>query len=42
MSLPGTAAIPAVHADRLVAAEETCKAAVRLIGTKVPPGPGHH
>src|SRR5215213_7494045 len=37
MSLPGTAAIPAVHADRLVAAEETGKAAVRLIGTKVRP-----
>ena len=31
MSLPGTAAIPAVHSDRLVAAEETGKAAVRLI-----------
>jgi dihydroxy-acid dehydratase len=37
MSLPGTAAIPAVHADRLVAAEETGKAAVRLIGTKIAP-----
>ena len=37
MSLPGTAAIPAVHADRLVAAEETGKAAVRLIGTKISP-----
>ncbi|MGW1420046.1 IlvD/Edd family dehydratase [Bradyrhizobium manausense] len=37
MSLPGTAAIPAVHADRLVAAEETGKAAVRLIGTKILP-----
>jgi len=37
MSLPGTAAIPAVHADRLVAAEETGKAAVRLIGTRISP-----
>jgi dihydroxy-acid dehydratase len=37
MSLPGTAAIPAVHADRLVAAEETGKAAVRLIETKIRP-----
>ncbi|MGY3591863.1 dihydroxy-acid dehydratase [Bradyrhizobium sp. USDA 4341] len=37
MSLPGTAAIPAVHADRLVAAEETGKAAVRLIQTRVTP-----
>jgi dihydroxy-acid dehydratase len=37
MSLPGTAAIPAVHADRLVAAEETGKAAVRLIETKISP-----
>ncbi len=31
MSLPGTAAIPAVAADRLVAAEETGKAAVHLL-----------
>ncbi|MGY4238325.1 dihydroxy-acid dehydratase [Bradyrhizobium sp. USDA 4449] len=37
MSLPGTAAIPAVHADRLVAAEETGKAAVRLISTRISP-----
>ncbi len=37
MSLPGTAAIPAVHSDRLVAAEETGKAAVRLIQTKITP-----
>ncbi|MCJ2012382.1 IlvD/Edd family dehydratase [Methylobacterium sp. J-076] len=37
MSLPGTAAIPAVHSDRLVAAEETGRAAVRLIETKVRP-----
>ena len=31
MSLPGTAAIPSVHADRLVAAEECGKLAVNLI-----------
>ncbi|MEL6217158.1 MAG: dihydroxy-acid dehydratase [Pseudomonadota bacterium] len=31
LALPGTAAIPAVHADRLVAAEATGAAAVRLI-----------
>lgn len=31
MSLPGTAAIPSVHADRLVAAEESGKLAVNLI-----------
>ncbi|GGF00461.1 dihydroxy-acid dehydratase [Aliidongia dinghuensis] len=37
MSLPGTAAIPAVHADRLVAAEETGKAAVRLIDHRIYP-----
>ena len=37
MSLPGTAAIPAVHADRLVAAEETGKAAVRLIASGITP-----
>ncbi len=37
MALPGTAAIPAVHADRLVAAEETGKAAVRLIETPIRP-----
>jgi dihydroxy-acid dehydratase len=37
MSLPGTAAIPAVHADRLVAAEETGKAAIRLVASKVRP-----
>ena len=37
MSLPGTAAIPAVHSDRLVAAEETGRAAVRLIQTKIRP-----
>ena len=33
MSLPGTAAIPAVHADRLVAAEEAGRTAVRLATT---------
>ncbi len=37
MSLPGTAAIPAVHADRLVAAEESGKAAVRLIQSRIAP-----
>ena len=37
MSLPGTAAIPAVHSDRLVAAEESGKAAVRLITSKITP-----
>ncbi len=37
MSLPGTAAIPAVHSDRLVAAEETGRAAVQLISTRVTP-----
>ncbi|MGC2125135.1 MAG: dihydroxy-acid dehydratase, partial [Xanthobacteraceae bacterium] len=35
--LPGTAAIPAVHADRLRAAEATGAAAVRLIGSKLTP-----
>ena len=33
MILPGTAAIPAVHADRLRAAEATGAAAVKLIGS---------
>lgn len=37
MALPGTAAIPAVHADRLVAAEESGKAAVGLIASKLTP-----
>ena len=37
MSLPGTAAIPAVHSARLVAAEESGKAAVRLIGAPILP-----
>src|ERR1700732_2581829 len=35
--LPGTAAIPAVHADRLRAAEATGAAAVKLIGSNLPP-----
>ncbi len=38
MSLPGTAAIPAVHADRLRAAEATGAAAVKLIGSALTPG----
>src|SRR5271170_434811 len=37
MSLPGTAAIPAVHADRLRAAEATGAAAVRLAASKLTP-----
>jgi dihydroxy-acid dehydratase len=37
MSLPGTAAIPAVNSARLVAAEETGKAAVRLIRQPITP-----
>jgi len=37
MLLPGTAAIPAVHSDRLVAAEETGKAAVRLLTSRIKP-----
>ncbi|MEO7189948.1 MAG: dihydroxy-acid dehydratase [Vicinamibacterales bacterium] len=37
MSLPGTAAIPAVHADRLRAAEATGAAAVALIGSGLTP-----
>jgi dihydroxy-acid dehydratase len=37
MSLPGTAAIPAVNSARLVAAEETGKAAVRLIQRPITP-----
>ncbi|RXF72665.1 dihydroxy-acid dehydratase [Hansschlegelia zhihuaiae] len=37
MILPGTAAIPAVHADRLRAAEATGIAAVRLIGAPIRP-----
>jgi dihydroxy-acid dehydratase len=37
MILPGTAAIPAVHADRLRAAEATGAAAVRMIGSQLTP-----
>jgi len=37
ISLPGTAAIPAVHADRLRAAEATGVAAVKLIGEPIRP-----
>jgi dihydroxy-acid dehydratase len=37
MSLPGTAAIPAVNSARLVAAEESGKAAVRLIREPITP-----
>lgn len=37
MILPGTAAIPAVHADRLRAAEATGAAAVRLINSQLTP-----
>jgi dihydroxy-acid dehydratase len=37
MSLPGSAAIPAVHASRLVAAEETGRSAVSLIERQITP-----
>src|SRR5207302_827760 len=37
MALPGTAAIPAVHSARLVAAEESGRAAVRLAGQPITP-----
>jgi dihydroxy-acid dehydratase len=37
MILPGTAAIPAVHADRLRAAEATGRAAMRLAQTRLTP-----
>jgi dihydroxy-acid dehydratase len=37
MTLPGTAAIPAVHADRLRAAEATGAAAVRLVHSNLTP-----
>jgi dihydroxy-acid dehydratase len=37
MTLPGTAAIPAVHADRLRAAEATGVAAVRMIAARLTP-----
>ena len=38
MCLPGTAAIPAVHADRLRAAEASGALAVKLIGSDLTPG----
>ena len=37
MALPGTAAIPAVHADRLRAAEASGRAAVALIASRIRP-----
>jgi dihydroxy-acid dehydratase len=37
MTLPGTAAIPAVHADRLRAGEETGRAAVALVSSRITP-----
>jgi len=37
MSLPGTASIPAVHADRLRAAEATGRAGVQLIRSRITP-----
>ena len=37
MILPGTAAIPAVHADRLRAGEATGAAAVRMVGSSLTP-----
>lgn len=37
MMLPGTAAIPAVHADRLRAAEATGKRAVEIMGSELTP-----
>ena len=37
LALPGTAAIPAVHADRLRAAEESGRRAVELIGSDLTP-----
>src|SRR5260221_10718019 len=37
MILPGPAPIPAVHADRLRAAEATGAAAVKLIGSQLTP-----
>ncbi len=42
MALPGTAAIPAVHADRLRAAEATGAAAVRLIAAADRAARDHH
>ncbi len=38
MTLPGTAAIPAVHADRLRAAEASGRQAVRIVMNDVAPG----
>ena len=38
MILPGSAAIPAVHADRLRAAEATGRAAMQLAGSRLTPG----
>ena len=35
MSLPGTAAIPSTHSARLVAAEESGRAAMRLVTAKI-------
>jgi dihydroxy-acid dehydratase len=37
VALPGSAAIPAVHADRLIAAEASGRAAARLIGDPITP-----
>jgi dihydroxy-acid dehydratase len=37
LALPGSAAIPAVHADRLRAAEESGRRAVELIGSELTP-----
>ena len=37
MSLPGTAAIPAVHSDRLVAGEESGRLAVKLVHEPIRP-----
>ena len=42
MILPGSAAIPAVHADRLRAAEATGRAAMQLAGEQAHPGPDRH
>ena len=42
MALPGSAAIPAVHADRLRAAEASGRRAVALIGTAIRPSRDHH
>ncbi len=42
MALPGTAAIPAVHADRLRAAEATGDAAVALAQHPITPRADHH